>query len=211
MSMRRAVLGWAACGLVAGACSLAPAPRSPSAHYDFGPQPSPSPAAPIPAVVIVHDLTGPLWLDSANMYYRLTYDDPARVRRFANSQWLASPLQMVGERLRASLAARAAHGGALPEVGVPGDYAILTAIEEFEQIFDDPLRCRGVVRLRVALVRSRGHSLLEQREFAAQEAAPTADAAGGVAALTRAVDRAVAEVTAWVADTTARSEGARVD
>jgi cholesterol transport system auxiliary component len=156
-------------------------------------------------VIVVHDPSGPLWLDSGNMHYRLAYEDPSRVRRFANSQWVASPLQMIGERLRAALAARAARGGALPDVGVPGDYWVRSSVEEFCQVFDERLKSRGVLRLRVALVRTRGHALVEQRLFVADVPAATGDAHGGVVALAQALDQTSAAVAAWVAEAIGRS------
>jgi len=196
--------GSALAALTLAGCSLKPAPRAPLSYHDLGPASVPAEAPLIDAVIIVHDPAGPLWLDSGNMHYRLAYDDPSRVRRFANSQWVASPLQMIGERLRAALAARAARGGALPDVGVPGDYWVRSSVEEFCQIFDERAKSRAVLRLRVALVRTRGHALVEQRLFVADVPAPTPDAHGGVVALAQALDQASAAVAAWVAEAVGR-------
>jgi cholesterol transport system auxiliary component len=191
--------------LALAGCSLKPAPRAPLSYHDLGPASGLAAAPAIDAVIVVHDPSGPLWLDSGNMHYRLAYEDPSRVRRFANSQWVASPLQMIGDRLRAALATRAARGGALPDVGVPGDYWVRSSVEEFCQIFDERLKSRGVLRLRVALVRTRGHALVEQRLFVADVPAPTADAHGGVVALAQALDQTSAAVAAWVAEAIGRS------
>lgn len=204
MKTRARTCASALAALALGACSLKPPPRAPVAYHDLGPAASPAAGPAIDALIVVHDPTGPLWLDSGNMHYRLAYDDPSRVRRFANSQWVASPLQMIGERLRAALAARAARGGALPDVGVPGDYWVRASVEEFCQIFDERSRSRGVLKLRVALVKTRGHALVEQRLFVAEVPAPSADAHGGVLALAQALDQASTAVAAWVAEAVGR-------
>jgi len=190
--------------LASGGCSLTPAPRTPVAYHDLGQWSGPMTGPPIEALMIVPDPAGPLWLDSDEMHYRLTYDDPSRVRRFANSQWVASPLQMIGARLRAALATRTARGGTLADIGVPGDYWLRGTVEEFCQVFDGSEKSRGVLRMRVALVRARGHALVEQRTFTAEVPAPTPDARGGVVALTQALDQCVAAVSAWVAEAVAQ-------
>jgi cholesterol transport system auxiliary component len=196
-------------GLTLAACSLTPAPRAPVSYHDLGPVHASVDARPVAALIVVHDATGPLWLDSENMHFRLNYEDPSRVRSYANSHWVASPLQMISERLRVALAERTVHGGALPDVGVPGDYWIRVTVEEFCQVFDGPAESRGVVRLRVMLVKARGHVLVEQRAFLAEVPAPAPDSAGGVTALTRALDQAIAAVGAWVSDAVAHAEPAK--
>jgi cholesterol transport system auxiliary component len=203
MKRRTPVLVWTLAALASGGCALRPAPRAPVAYHDLGEWSGAPAGPPIDALIIVPDPAGPLWVDSDEMHYRLAYDDPSRVRRFANSQWVVSPLQMIGARLRAALAARVVRGGALADIGVPGDYWLRSTVEEFGQVFDDSVKSRGVLRMRVALVRARGHALVEQRGFAAEVPAPTPDARGGVAALTQALDQCVAAVSAWVAETVA--------
>jgi len=143
--------------LALAACSLGPGPRAPLARYDLGAAPAgpAREAVRLPFLFIVHEASGPLWLDSGDMIYRLAYDEPERLRRYANSQWAVSPLTLVGERLRARLAARSERGGGLPDLGIPADYWVRVAVEEFGQVFDGPGVSRGVVRLRIVLVRAR--------------------------------------------------------
>ena len=68
---------------------------------------------------------------------------------------------------------------------------------DFSQVFDQPGASRGVVRLRATVFKSR--AVVDQRVGQADAPAPSADAAGGVAALTQASDRAIGEVLDWVA------------
>jgi cholesterol transport system auxiliary component len=197
-----AVVG-ASSGLLAG-CSLRPAPRAPIATYDLLSRPADAGGATdaaLPVVFVVHEPTGPLWLDSGSMCYRLEYDDPGRLRRFANSQWAVSPLRLLGGRLRAELASLATRGGALPDLGISADYSLRIAVEEFGQVFDAPTRSRAIVRFRVVLVRDRGRAFLGQRSFDAVVDSATADARGGVEALGHATVAAVGQAVAWVADT----------
>jgi cholesterol transport system auxiliary component len=188
-----------------GACSLGPAPRAPLALYDLGAPAALSgePAERLPFVFVVHEATGPVWLAGGDVVYRLAYDEPQRLRRYANSQWAVSPLTLVGERLRAELGARCARAAAVPDLGIPADYWVRVAVEEFGQVFDSPSTSRGVVRLRLALVKGRGHAFVAQKEFLAQIDAPTPDARGAVAALARAVEDCAHQAVAWVAETVA--------
>jgi cholesterol transport system auxiliary component len=194
--------------LLVAACSLRPAPRAPVGHYDLGPpafatQGAPS-QTPLRAVFVVPEPSGPIWLDGGDMTYRLAYDEPWRIRRYANSQWAVSPLSLLGERLRASLALRAERGGAVPDLGLSADYSTRVIVDELCQVFDSTSSSRGVVRFRVVLTRNRGNVFLAQRSFEAEAPAPSADARGGVEALRLAVDASVAQAAAWLAETAAK-------
>jgi len=185
------------------ACSLGPAPRPPLGLYDLGPavEQHVEPSERLPFVFVVHEATGPVWLDGGDMLYRLAYDEPQRLRRYANSQWAVSPLTLVGDRLRAELSARCARSGAVPDLGVPADYHVRVAVEEFGQVFDSPRASRAVVRLRLVLVKGRGHVFVGQQEFTAEVAAPSPDARGSVQALTRGLEDCARQAVAWIAET----------
>jgi cholesterol transport system auxiliary component len=185
------------------ACSLGPAPRAPLALYDLGPavERPVEPSARLPIVFVVHEATGPVWLDGGDMLYRLAYDEPQRLRRYASSQWAVSPLTLVGDRLRAELSARCARSGAMPDLGVPADYHARVAVEEFGQVFDSPRASHAVVRLRLVLVKGRGHAFVGQKQFAAEVATPSPDARGGVDGLTRALEECASQAVAWIAET----------
>ena len=73
-------------------------------------------------------------------------------------------------------------------------------LDEFAHVFASPQASEGVVRLRVTVTapRARAQRLLGQRTFTVRQPAPTADAAGGVAALRAASDEAVRQIVAWV-------------
>ena len=73
-------------------------------------------------------------------------------------------------------------------------------LEEFSQLFESPSASTGLLRLRATAVQPspQGEKLLGQRSFVVQRTAPSADAAGGVRALTAATDAAVLEVDQWL-------------
>ena len=68
---------------------------------------------------------------------------------------------------------------------------------DFSQVFDRPDASRAVVRLRASVFVARG--LVDQRVVQVDVPARSADAAGGVAALTQASDRAIGELLDWAA------------
>ena len=73
-------------------------------------------------------------------------------------------------------------------------------LEEFSQLFETPDKSSGVLRLRATLTQrgAAGETLLAQRSFVVQQAAPTPDASGGVRALTGATDQAIQEIEVWL-------------
>jgi cholesterol transport system auxiliary component len=73
-------------------------------------------------------------------------------------------------------------------------------LEEFTHLFTAPDASVGLVRLRATLVEvlPSGEKLIGQRNLMVQRPAPSADAAGGVRALTAATDAAIEEIEQWL-------------
>jgi cholesterol transport system auxiliary component len=180
---------------------LKPAPRPPVALYDFGSlqQGNPTTEARIAHVIVVQDPIAPSWLDSLDIHYRLGYDDPARLRRYASSRWALSPVQLVGTLLRARLGEATERGAVVRDYGLDSDYWVRVELEEFNQVFDTEQTGRARVRLRLALNERRGRRLLAQRTFDAEAACPSPNAQGAVAGLRVASERVVADVVDWIA------------
>jgi cholesterol transport system auxiliary component len=193
-----ASLAWL--GLLGG-CGLKPAARPPVALYDFGSLQAATPAAEsrIAYVIVVQDPIAPLWLDSGDMHYRLAYDEPARLRRYASSRWALSPVQQVGTLLRTRMGEATERGAAIRDYGLESDYWVRVELEEFNQLFDTEQTARALVRLKVALNERRGRRLVAQQTFAAEAACPSPNAQGAVAGLRLASERVVADVVDWVA------------
>lgn len=166
--------------------------------YDFGTRPlssAPAPAAAaLPALAITAQATPAL--DGNAMLYRLAYADGQQLRTYTLARWAMSPAELVQQRLREGLSGQFT-------VLRPGEGAqrvLQLELDEFSQVFDAPDKSRGLLRLR-ATVRQRlpsGESMMAQRTVVVQRPAPSADAAGGVRALSAATDAAVDELAQWL-------------
>ena len=79
-------------------------------------------------------------------------------------------------------------------------------LEEFSQVFTAPESSVGLIRLRATLIEqaTSGEKLMAQRSIVVQRPAPSADAQGGVNALTQATDAAIEEIDAWLQQSTPR-------
>ena len=201
---------WALAGLLVaaslalGGCAFVDKPSRP-AVYEFGPGTLASSAAGNAAslgLVMLPDVDAGSALDSTAVLYRLAYADAQQLLPYAHARWSMPPAQLLRQQLRETLGQRGT-------VLVPGDGNVASTtpplvlrieLEEFSQLFDAPNRSVGLVRLRATAVRSlaSGDKVLGQRSFAVQRPAPTADAPGGVRALTAATHAAVEEVQQWL-------------
>lgn len=195
-------------GLLLAGCTALPAPPQRPVVYDFGPALPRSPVAPPAAAlapVLLASVEATPAFDGPALLYRDAASGVQQLRPYALARWSASPAQLVRARLRARL------GEERPVLG-PGEgtapLALRVQVEEFSQVFDAAppagaaAPSRAVVRLRATLSDTRGPrpALLAQRVFELQRPAPSADATGGVQALTAATDAALDEVAAWVRD-----------
>ena len=188
-------------------CAITPHAQIPAAVYDFGLQPPTDvPAAsalsgqPQPwASLLVAEVTAPAWLDSQAIQYRLAYHDPAQTHSYANSRWAAAPAALLTQRIRSRITAVTNSGVVSAGDGVRADYALRLELEEFAQVFDTVEQSRAVVRLRASLVERGTRTLLAQRSFSVEQAAPTANATGAVRALTEAGDRLTGDLIDWLA------------
>jgi cholesterol transport system auxiliary component len=188
-------------------------PQARAAVYDFGPGPvATAPTtriAPLPTLVLA-EVEASAALDSSAVLYRLAYSDAQQPRPYAQTRWSMVPAQLLRQRLREQLGLRRAVLNAAQGVVVGKPAMILhLELDEFSQLFETPERSNGLVRLRATLGQDGqgAERLLAQRGFVVQRPAASADAAGGVRALTEATDAVIAEIEQWVQQV----EGAGVD
>jgi len=179
------------------------APRP--ASYDFGPGPLtrlPSDRrAPLPALVLAEVQASPA-LGSQAMLYRLLYADAQHLQPYALARWSMPPAELIRQRLADTLGQRRALLGPADGASTTtGTATLRLTLEEFSQLFDSPQQSRGLLRLRATLSQANpgGEQLLAQRSVIVQRPAPSADAAGGVRALSAATDAAAEELVAWLA------------
>lgn len=200
--------------LLLGACSALPDKPIRAALYDFGPGAlAPVPAtrlAPLAPIALADISTPGGVLDNQAVLYRLAYDDAQQLRPYSQARWSMPPAQLIRQRLRDTLGRtravlnagegpalnRGANQGVLPRV-------LQLELDEFSHFFESPASSVGLIRLRATLVETTpsGEKLLAQRSVTVQRPAPSADAAGGVRALTAATDAAIEEIATWLQQT----------
>ena len=206
-------------GLASG-CSVIDKPTRPG-MYDFGPGAlslpagaRPSVAAPDPAmpVLAVADIvTSGGALENQALLYRLAYTDAQQLRPYSQARWSMPPAQLVRQRLRERLGQRrvvlnASEGVALNRSHNASLPMLRLQLEEFSHLFSAPDASVGLIRLHATLVNitPTGERLFGQRSFVVQRPAPSADAPGGVRALTEATDAVIEEIDAWLQQTPVR-------
>jgi len=193
------------------ACSALPDKPLRAALYDFGPGPlSTLPAtrqAALPPLALSDISTPGGALDNQAVLYRLAYDDAQQLRPYSQARWSMPPAQLVRQRLRETLGREravfnAGEGPALNRSAAlgPPPRTLQLQLEEFSHLFQSPGSSTGLVRLHATLVENTpsGEKLLAQRYFTVQRPATSADAAGGVRALTAATDAAIGEISLWL-------------
>ena len=190
-----AILSVAASALLAGCASK----EAMTTLYDFGPMQEAAvstagAAAPLPALVIA-DTTGPSWLDSTRMYYRLLYADAQQSRPYAFNHWNTTPLQLLSARLKSRIAQS---GVKVLSATDAATSAMLLRIEvdDFSHNFDSQTHSSGQITLRASAFR--GHRLLDQKTFTHNTPAGSADALGGARALATSSDAIAADIINWL-------------
>jgi cholesterol transport system auxiliary component len=197
--------------LLLGACSALPDKPVRAALYDFGPGVmAPMPAtrqAPLPPIALSDIGTPGGVLDNQAVLYRLAYDDAQQLRPYSQARWSMPPAQLVRQRLRDTLGQNRAvlNAGEGPALNRSVNQGVLPRVlqlelDEFSHFFEAPERSVGLIRLRATLVETTpsGEKLLAQRSVTVQRPAPSADAPGGVRALTAATDAAIDEIATWL-------------
>lgn len=166
--------------------------------YDFGARPLPAAPAPaaaaLPSLAITAQATPAL--DGNAMLYRLAYADGQQLRTYTLARWAMSPAELVQQRLREGLSSQFT----VLRPGEGSSRVLQLELDEFSQVFEAPDKSSGLLRLR-ATVRQRlpsGERMMAQRTVVVQRPAPSADAAGGVRALSNATDAAVDELAQWL-------------
>ena len=169
---------------VAG-CGALRGPQAEVAFFDLGFAAHTEPPAFAPAKV---DVRAPSWLSSTAMQYRLDYRQPAQREAYSETRWVSEPAEM----LRLALD-RALTGNAADE----GECRLSIDLDEFVQIFDAAKDSHARIAVRAKLA-SRDGAEIARRVITVDEPAPTPDAAGGVIAYRRALQRLANELSSWL-------------
>jgi len=155
------------------------------AVYDLGPVASARPAF-LRAQPMALEVRMPLWFDAPGINYRLAYAEPARLREYARARWAGPPAQLIQQNLVRDLGLMlSGQGKAL--------CLLRLDIDEFSQVFASPVSSHGVLQGRVQWL-DRSRARLAEHPVNIEIAAASADSAGGVAALTEAVEELTQQI-----------------
>ena len=157
------------------------------AYYDLGAV-QPAPNNRIVASLRSIDVFAVSWLDSSAMQYRLLYAANQRRQNYADSRWVAPPAELLGHALRKRMLSG--------ETG--GACRLRVDLDEFAQVFDSAKASHVLLEARVQVVAPSGGDILARHSFNLSRPADSADASGGVAALTGAVEAFSTELHDWL-------------
>lgn len=158
--------------------------------YDFG-QPAARLSADDAWSRLALEIKAPTWFDSPGIAYRLAYEDPLKLRDYTGSRWAGAPAQLLGQRLRQQLGVAGATGN------VAVDCLLRFDLQEFSQVFDAPQQSRGVLHGSLSVLDGK-RRVVAERAVAVEQAAPAADARGGVVALVAASDELGRQIGDWL-------------
>ncbi|HET8551030.1 MAG TPA: ABC-type transport auxiliary lipoprotein family protein [Gammaproteobacteria bacterium] len=174
--------------------------------------PTTSPAAGSEPILRIAGIQAPHWLDSASMYYRLAYQNRARVAAYSRSDWVSPPPAQILNLLEDVLAASGDYKAVLGPSDISNaDVTLRIELGDFEQVFTSRNQSVGVLDATVTVINNHAAKIAAQRHFHIEKPAPSADAAGGVKALSAASQTFATRVRSWLTEIkagTTRSRGA---
>ncbi|MBU6460819.1 MAG: membrane integrity-associated transporter subunit PqiC [Proteobacteria bacterium] len=184
--------------LLAG-CQVLPAQKPARKNYDLGLMPilnQGSFTGTGLSAVDVSEIKAPGWLQTTDMYYRLSYADAARIRWYALSRWIRPPAQLLGPVVQKAFARHAllVTNGQAQQVR----WKLSLRLNDFEQVFVSPGQSYARVVLTASLVQLPYRHFYAQRQFSIEVPAKRNTAQGGVAAFSDACVHLSAELAGWV-------------
>jgi ABC-type uncharacterized transport system auxiliary subunit len=179
--------------MLAGCVTSRQAPK----QYDFGDFIAPRQRSnALSARLVVRDVTQPSWLWTKDIFFRLDYASPARPQRYAMSQWVATPGELITRRLQDTVASANA-GFTLQASNRSEGYLLQASLEVFTQAFTAPAESRCIVQLSASLWRSTDQ-IVAQRVFRSELPAQTPDARGAAVCLASGVNLESDEIVEWL-------------
>ncbi|MCW0211513.1 MAG: ABC-type transport auxiliary lipoprotein family protein [Achromobacter sp.] len=185
--------------LALAGCGIGRVPAPPTA-FDLGLDASPVPALPArqPIAMVFQAVPS---LSDTSVIWRV--GDSAAPKAYATYRWASSPTELVRQRIADRLSRQ---GPVLNDRVSLQTPQLQVYLSQFEQVFAaDGQSSEGRILLQAVLVE--GRAVLGQKRIAVQAAAPTQDAAGGVAALRQASSEAADQLAQWLAATLKPSPG----
>lgn len=171
---------------------------SPMVVYDLGLGVNPAASQNIQAFEhLALEVKAPLWFDSLGITYRLNYDDPSRLRQYAQARWVGAPALLIQQNLTQSLGLKFAGQ-------TKAKCVLRIEITEFSQIFESRINSSGVLQGR-AIWLDRSRQNLAELKLDVRVDAPTENSRGGVTALQQTVANLAGALQHWEAKL--RAEG----
>ncbi|NMG14214.1 ABC-type transport auxiliary lipoprotein family protein [Aromatoleum bremense] len=190
MSMKAGRSGLLVLALAAalGGCGNLGVPAERFTFFDLGLAEPVEPALEFPPARV--EVRAPSWLSTGAMQYRIDYRQPAQREAYSETRWVAEPAEMLRVALDRALTANRS---------ADGECRLHVELDEFVQVFDSEQSSHAKIVARAALLVPRSDAELSHRTLVVSEPAPTPDAAGGVIAFRRAVQRLAYDVSIWLA------------
>lgn len=126
------------------------------------------------------EVSAPGWLDTPAVVYRLAYLSAAQVREYTQSRWVAAPAVLIERQLRRQL------GYGTPSGSGRSPCLLRLELDEFSQVFTAANASHSLLMVKAVWLDRQRQPLL-MRSLRLEQPATTADAGGGIAALTAAV------------------------
>lgn len=169
--------------LALNACSGLGQAKPASAAYDFGLN---APMTDVPSTVVVEELVSLDALNSNRIRYRLVYESDSRVYSYAESRWVAPPVQLLEQRLKTM-------AGTPTMLGC----SLRLQLTVFDHVFASLENSSGVAQLSAVLIDKKTRNVIAKQQLQSQVKAEVAEAKGGVVALQKAGDEVLKQAIEW--------------
>lgn len=190
--------------LLAG-CSVLGGSASYPSRYTLSAHASPAHSdaqAQFPVTLTVRPVAAPGWLDSKRMLYRLAYASDQKLAAYTQSAWADTPAELVADNLGQSLTARHLFSAVLGgDASGRSILALQLELADFSQHFSSPKKSSGRIAITATLLNTHSGQVIAQHSFAKAVPTSTADAKGGVQALTKADHQLNAAIAQWLTNT----------
>lgn len=191
--------------LLAG-CSMLAEPDTSPKRYTLGQTVTAKPAntaarTRFPITLNLRPVTAPGWLDSRRMLYRLAYTQDQALSAYTRSAWADPPAELVAGKLRSALVASHLFAAVLRQSSGQARLVLQLELTDFSQHFASADNSQGRIAATATLTDTQSGQVIAQHDFTATAPASSADAKGGVQALTRATRQLNTAIADWLATT----------
>lgn len=157
--------------------------NSSNAVYDFG---LTTTKLSLTSAVPVQDIASKEPLDNTHIRYRLAYDNVTRVYFYADSHWSTTPAELLTQKLK-EIAGKPTQTNCSLQI----------ELKNFDHVFDTKQVSKGVALMMATLIQKKTRTVIASQLFKEEVPASSADARGGVIALSQAGMQAINSIILW--------------